>query len=178
MSQQPPTPENLVLVGYTQKPYGLLGEMKVRPTSFDFERHASLSKVYFRKREGAEILELEVRGTRGDGEFWYLKFNGMRTPEAIAHLSGGQLLIPDTERLELPADMIYVSDVPGMEVIDETGAVVGSVVEVLEQGASELLVIGTGMKDIHIPWNDHFVKGIDKAERKVRVDLSALRGLL
>jgi 16S rRNA processing protein RimM len=178
MSQKPPSPEDLVLVGYTQKPYGLLGEMKVRPASFDFERHASLAKVYFRKKDGGEILELDVRGSRGDGEFWYLKFEGLRTPEAIGHLSGGQLLIPDSERLELPADMVYVSDVPGMEVIDETGAVVGSVVEVLEQGASDLLVVGTGNKDIHIPWNDHFVKGIDKGERKVRVDLSALRGLL
>jgi len=173
-----PTPENLVLVGYTQKPYGLLGEMKVRPATFDFDRHASLAKVYFRKKDGGEILELEVRGTRGDGEFWYLKFEGMRTPEAIAHLSGGQLLIPDSERLELPEDMIYVSDVPGMEVLDENGAVVGSVVEVLEQGASEMLVVSTGKKDLHIPWNDHFVKGIDKAGRKVSVDLSALRGLL
>jgi 16S rRNA processing protein RimM len=171
-------PENFVLIGYTQKPYGLVGEMKVRPASFDFDRHATLAKVYFRKREGADIVELEVRGTRADGEFWYLKFKDLRTPEAIAHLSGGQLLIPASERLELPEDMVYISDVPGMDVIDETGAQVGQVVEVLEQGASELLVVNTGKKDIHIPWNDHFVKSIDKAARKVSIDLSALRDLL
>lgn len=171
-------PENLVLIGYTQKPYGLVGELKVRPASFDFDRHAHLDKVYFRKREGAEAEELEVRASRADGEFWYLKFKGLRTPEAVAPFSGGQLLIPDSERLELPADMVYLSDVPGMEVLDETEATVGSVVEVLEQGAGEILVVGTGKKDILIPWNDHFVKGIDKVARKVRVDLSALRGLL
>lgn len=171
-------PENFVLIGYTQKPYGLVGEMKVRPASFDFDRHATLAKVYFRKREGGDITELEVRGTRADGEFWYLKFKDLRTPEAIAHLSGGQLLIPASERLELPEDMVYVSDVPGMDVIDETGAPIGQVVEVLEQGASELLVVHIGKKNIHIPWNDHFVTGIDKAGRKVSVDLSALRDLL
>jgi 16S rRNA processing protein RimM len=171
-------PAHLVLIGYTQKPYGLVGELKVRPASFDFDRHARLEKVYFRKREGAEIAELEVRASRADGEFWYLKFKDLRTPESIAHLSGGQLLIPASERLELPEDMVYLSDVPGMEVIDETGAVVGPVVEVLEQGAGEMLVVGTGKKDILIPWNDHFVKGIDKAARQVKVDLSALRGLL
>ena len=37
--------ENLVLVGYTLKPYGLLGEMKVRPASFDPGRHASVVRV-------------------------------------------------------------------------------------------------------------------------------------
>ena len=171
-------PENLVLVGYTQKPYGLLGELKVRPASFDFDRHASLAKVYFRKREGSAISDLEVRASRADGEFWYLKFVGLKTPEAIAHLSGGQLLIPASERLELPDDMVYLSDVPDMEVFDETGARVGQVVEVLEQGAGEILVVGTGKKEILIPWNDHFVTAIDKAGRKVTVDLSALRDLL
>ncbi len=172
------TPENFVLIGYTLKPYGLVGELKVRPASFDFDRHADLSRIFFRKREGAEVAELEVRDSRADGEFWYFKFKDMRTPEAIAHLSGGQLLIPAEERLELPDDMVYVSDVPGMDVIDETGAAVGPVIEVLDQGAGEILVVGTGRKSIHIPWNDHFVKGIDKAGRKVTVDLSALRGLL
>jgi 16S rRNA processing protein RimM len=174
----PDLPENFILIGYTLKPYGLVGELKVRPASFDFDRHAGLSRIFFRKRDGAEVSELEVRESRADGEFWYFKFKDLRTPEAVAHLSGGQLLLPAEERLELPEDMVYLSDVPGMDVFDETGALVGPVIEVLEQGAGEILVVGTGRKSIHIPWNDHFVKGIDKAGRKVNVDLSALRGLL
>jgi 16S rRNA processing protein RimM len=171
-------PDNLVLIGYTQKPYGLLGELKVTPATFDYDRHAQLSKVYFRKREGAPVEALEIRATRADGEFWFLKFKDLRTPESIAHLSGGQLLIPSEERLELPEDMVYVSDVPGMIVIDEEGKKVGKVAEVLEQGASEILVVATGKKDLLIPWNDHFVKRIDKAERQVLVDISTLRSLL
>jgi 16S rRNA processing protein RimM len=171
-------PDNLVLIGYTQKPYGLLGELKVRPASFDFDRHASLHTVYFRKRDGEEAQALEVRATRADGENWYLKFKDMRTPEAVAPLSGGQLLIAAEERLELPEDMVYVSDVPGMRVIDEKGEDVGKVLEVVEQGPQEMLVVGTGKKEILIPWNDHFVKRIDKAARQVHVDLSVIRGIL
>lgn len=171
-------PENLILIGYTLKPYGLLGEMKIRPTTFDFDRHEDLGTVWFRKRDGEEPQALEVRATRADGEFWFLKFKELKTPEAVAPFSGGQLLIPETERRELPEDMVYVSDVPGMAVVDEADQPVGSVVEVLEQGASEMLVVATGRKDILIPWNDHFVKRIDKAARVVHVDLSALRSIL
>ena len=171
-------PDNLVLIGYTQKPYGLLGELKIRPATFDFERHTDLATVYFRKREGAEVLALEVRATRADSDSWYLKFKDMRTPESIAHLSGGQLLIPSEERLELPEDMVYVSDVPGMIVMDEVGKKLGKVKEVLEQGPNELLVVATGKKDLLVPWNDHFVKRIDKVERVVHVDISTLRSLL
>jgi 16S rRNA processing protein RimM len=173
-----PAPENLILVGYTQKPYGLFGELKIRPTTFDFDRHADLKTVWFRRGAGGEPQALEVRATRADGEFWYLKFKGMLTPEAVAGFSGGQLLIPAEERRELPEDMVYVSDVPGMAVVDEESKPVGSVVEVLEQGATEMLVVATGRKDILIPWNDHFVTRIDKAARIVHVDLSALRNIL
>ncbi|HKP95357.1 MAG TPA: ribosome maturation factor RimM [Fibrobacteria bacterium] len=171
-------PDNLILIGYTQKPYGLLGELKVSPATFDFDRHTGLSTVYFRKRDGDAPEALEVRATRADAENWYLKFKDLRTPEAVARLSGGQLLIPAEERLELPEDMVYLSDVPGMIVIDEEGKTVGKVVEVLEQGAQELLVVGTGRQDMLIPWNDHFVKRIDKTARQVLVDISTLRGIL
>ena len=171
-------PENLVLIGYTQKPYGLLGEVKVRPASFDLDRHASLHTVYFKKRDQDAPEALEVRATRSDGELWFLKFKGMPTPEAVAHLSGGMLFIPVAERLELPKDMIYVSDVPGMKVLDENGQEVGAVKEVLDQGAQDILVVQTRGKEILIPWNDHFVRNIDQAARQVSVDLSALRGIL
>lgn len=172
------TDDQYILIGYTQKPYGLLGEMKVSPTTFDLERHKSLSKIFFRKKLGDEIIPLEIRGTRADQDSWYFKFKDYKTPESIAEFSGGQLLIPIEERLLLPDDMVYVSELPGMKVVDEAGAEVGEVVEVLDQGASELLVIATGSKDIHIPWNDHFVKKIDKLKRIVDVDLTILRDVL
>jgi 16S rRNA processing protein RimM len=173
-----PQTDNFILIGYTQKPFGLLGEMKVRPATFDFDRHATLSKVYFRKKIGDEPELLEVRATRADADSWYLKFKDMKTPETVARLSGGQLLIPAEERLELPEDMVYLSDVPGMAVIDEEGKNIGKVVEVLEQGPQEYLVVAMGKKDILIPWTDHFVIRIDKAAKQVLVDISTLRGIL
>lgn len=170
--------DNLILVGYTLKPYGLLGEMKVRPASWDPERHASLERVFFRKRDGDEAQELEVRASRADNENWFLKFKGMKTPESVAPFSGGFLYVAPEDQAELPADMVYFDDVPGMTVIDEDGKEVGKVAQVVDQGAQELLSVRVGLKEILIPWNDHFVKHIDKAARTVRVDMSTLRGLL
>jgi 16S rRNA processing protein RimM len=102
----------------------------------------------------------------------------MKTPESVAPLSGGYLFIPEAERLELPEDMVYLSDVPGMQVFDEAGAEIGAVSEVVDQGAGELLKVRVGTKEMLIPWNDHFVKSVDKAARRVNVDISTLRGLL
>jgi 16S rRNA processing protein RimM len=170
-------PSDYTLVGVLQKPYGLLGDMKVRPETFDFDRHTSLKRVFARNHAG-DITELDVRATRGDGQFWYLKFEGFRTPEALVDLCGQELLIDSADRLELPEGMVYFSELPGMRVLDERGVDAGEVVEVRETGAVEYMVIRTGKGELPVPWNDHFVKAIDKSARTVTMDLSELRGVL
>ena len=169
---------DFVLIGYTQKPFGLFGELKIRPETFDFNRYTSLSKVYFRKNENEEPIALEIRGSRADAESWYFKFKDYKTPEAVAPFSGGQLLIPIEDRLELPEDMVYLSEMPGMQVVDENGDSVGPLLEIIDQGANDLLIVSTPKKEIHIPWNDHFVKKVDKEKRIITVDLSILRSIL
>ena len=177
-------PTDFTLVGILLKPYGLLGEIKTRPETFDFDRYQSLKRVFARGRTG-EIIDLEIRAARADGQFWYFKFDDHRTPEAVAELSGRELLIDSAERLELPEGMVYFSDIPGMKAVDERGEPAGELVEVREAGATEYLVLRApdaarpeGYKEVLVPWNDHFVKKIDKAERVVHFDLSALRGVV
>ena len=173
-------PADFTLVGVFLKPYGLLGEIKVRPETFDFDRYESLKRVFARDRSG-EILDLTLRASRADDKFWYLKFDGMRTPEAVAELSGRELLIDSAERLELPEGMVYFSDIPGMKAVDERGEPAGELVEVREAGPTEYLVLrplDPEKGEVLVPWNDHFVTKIDKAARVAHLDLSALRGVV
>jgi ribosomal 30S subunit maturation factor RimM len=77
--------------------------------------------------------------------------------------------------------MVYFSDLPGMAVIDETGATAGTVVEVREAGPSEYIVVRTSGDDgveVAVPWQEPFVRKIDKDARTVEMDLSSLRGVL
>lgn len=170
-------PTDFTLIGVLQKPHGLLGDMKVRPETFDFDRHESLERVFARGRTG-EITELKVRATRADAQFWYLKFEGYRTPESLNELCGQELLIDSAERLELPEGMVYFSELPGMRVQDELGGDAGEVIEVRETGATEYIAVQTPKGEILVPWTDHFVKKIDKAARVVHMDLSGLRGVV
>jgi 16S rRNA processing protein RimM len=170
-------PSDYILVGMIQKPYGLLGEVKIKPETFDFNRHETLKRVFARNREG-EIAELTVRANRADNLFWYLKFDDLRTPEAAAFLSGRELLIDAAEKLELPEGMVYFSEVPGMAVVDERGEAVGEILEIRETGSTEYLIVKTATAEVPVPWNDHFVTRIDKAARVVHMDLSQLRGIL
>jgi len=170
-------PTDFTLIGILLKPHGLLGEMKVRPETFDFDRHETLERVFARGRTG-EVTELKVRATRADAQNWFLKFDGYRTPESLIPLCGQELLIDSADRLELPEGMVYFSDLPGMIVHDETGALAGSIIEVRETGATEYLAVQTPKGEILVPWTDHFVIRIDKAARIVHMDLSGLRGVV
>lgn len=170
-------PSDFTLVGMFQKAYGLTGEMKVRPETFDFDRYKSLKRVFARDRDG-DVIPLDVRAARGDGQFWYFRFDGRRTPEAVAELSGRELLIDSAERLPLPEGMVYFSDIPGMRAVDENGAEVGMLGEVRETGAIEYLVIRTADGELPVPWNEHFVTRVDVPARTIHFDLSPLRGVL
>ena len=172
------TSKELILVGVIQKPYGLLGEIKVKPETFDFDRHKQLKQVYCRKRHGEEVETLTVRATRADERYWYLKFEDIKTPEAAAHLSGMELCVGPEEKLELPKGMVYFSDLPGMKAIDEKGEEVGTVLEVMETGVQEFLLLKTTHGEIPVPWNDQYVKKIDVETKTVELDLSMLRGIL
>jgi 16S rRNA processing protein RimM len=170
-------PQDYILVGMIQKPYGLLGEVKIKPETFDFNRHETLKTVYARNREG-EVTPLQVRANRADNLWWYLKFDDHRTPEAVAFLSGRELLIDAAEKLELPEGMVFFSEVPGMAVMDELGNTVGEILEIRETGSTEYLIVKTAAAEVPVPWNDHFVTKIDKAARVIHMDLSQLRGIL
>ena len=170
-------PEDLIRVGSILKPYGLFGELKVRPETFDFGRHALLKKIYCRKF-GGEAETYTVSSSRSDEEYWYLKIEGLRSPEAAAELSGQELLVGPEDRLELPPGLVFHSEIPGMKVRDELGNEFGTVSGVMETGATEYLLVATSKGEIPLPWNGNFVKRIDKETRIVDADLSMLRGVL
>jgi len=173
-----PSPEAYILIGVVQKPFGLIGEIKIKPETFDFDRHKDLKTVTFRLREGGELKQAAVISTRADARYWYLRLDGYRTPEAAAVFSGSELLVPGEEKLELPAGMVYFADIPGCVLHDEHGESVGIVDDVVDQGVQQLFRIKRPQGELLIPWNDHFIKAIDTQGRRIDADLGPLRGVL
>jgi len=169
---------DLVLIGYIQKAFGLVGEVKVKPETFDLKRHGALEYVKVKLQGKDEIVPLKVLGSRDDGEHWFLKFSGLKTPEATAFLSGAELFVEAKDRLDLPENMVYFSDMIGLTVIDETAVAVGPITEVIDQAVQQLLRVDRDGKELLIPWNDHFIKRIDLEKKEVHADLSPLRGVL
>ncbi|KDP21196.1 hypothetical protein JCGZ_21667 [Jatropha curcas] len=136
-----------VEVGYLSSVHGLRGEICVKPaTDFPELRFSKPGKRWLRQPvSGKEIIQevelLEGRGHSGQ-KSWILRFDGIDTVEQARQLVGSTLLVRSDDRPVLEDGEFYSRDLVGMNVIlKETGERVGTVVNVFDNGGSDLLQV-------------------------------------
>lgn len=121
-------------MGRVTRPHGLHGEVVVALVSNRAER--SQSGARYRTDHG----ELVVEDMRPLGQRWLVRFAGVRTREAADALRGTVLqatALPD-------ADALWVHEMVGSVVERGDGTVLGRVVSVVANPASDLLELDTG----------------------------------
>ncbi|CAA3010288.1 uncharacterized protein LOC111412203 isoform X1 [Olea europaea var. sylvestris] len=133
-----------VEVGYISSVHGLQGEVRVKPsTDFPNLRFSKRGRRWLRQQvSGNESLqEIELVEGRGHpGQSWILKFNEIDTVEQAQKLVGSTMLVTKDDRPVLEEGEFYTHDLIGMTVVlKETCEPVGTVVEVFNSGASDLL---------------------------------------
>lgn len=162
--------EPTVSVARIIKTRGIRGEV-VGELLTDFpERFEGLSTVTLASSTGQFPAEIE--------HHWFhqgrivLKFAGWETPEAARELVGCEILIPLSERVELPEDAYYDSDLEGCRVV-EAGRELGRVVSVwrVAGSVSNLVVRKAGELEFLIPFVARFVIAVDLEARRIEVAL-------
>ncbi|KAK4858116.1 hypothetical protein QYF36_011284 [Acer negundo] len=139
------TGSEFVEVGYLSRVHGLQGEICVKPsTDFPELRFSNPGRRWLRQQIlGSEtIQEVElIEGREHYGQkCWILAFDGIDTVDQARLLVGSTLLAREGDRPELENDEFYTRDLVGMRVVlKETGELVGTVVNVFNSGASDLL---------------------------------------
>jgi len=157
------------------KPRGVRGQVRAELLTDFPERFSSLHEVcvVVSEREFQEQIE----------EYWFqkgriiLKFLGRDSREEVEELIGGEVTIPEEQRVPLPEDIYYYSDLRGCSII-ERGQILGKVTDILEIGSAghNLVVTGTDREEFMVPMARRFILSIDPESKKIEVDLPA--GLL
>eukprot|EP00257_Ricinus_communis_P016691 XP_015574939.1 uncharacterized protein LOC8284029 [Ricinus communis] len=136
-----------VEVGYLSSVHGLQGEICVKPsTDFPELRFSQPGRRWLRQQiSGKDMIQevelIEGRGYHGQ-KSWILRFDGIDTVEQARQLVGSTLLVREDDRPELEEGDFYTRDLVGMRVIlKETGQCVGTVVNVFDSGAGDLLQV-------------------------------------
>lgn len=164
----------MAVIGKIVKPYGVHGELKVRPYSDFPERVRSLTRVFL--ETGGTDKAYQVRDAFIHGRFWVLSLIGISTPEAAAQLKGVLVKIPLSERVPLPEGSYYLDELIGLKVYTVNGVLLGTVSEILQTGSNDVYVVdragspeGTGQ--LLIPALKTVVVGIDPALKRMEVVL-------
>ena len=127
----------------------------------------------------------EVRIFNGEREYWeeiekhwfhknrvILKFRGRDRPEEVEELIGGDVQVSQDQRVSLPQDSYYHSDLIGCEVV-ENKEVLGGVTGILETGAAgcNLVVTRADGGEFMVPLVRKFVLGVDVGKKVIQVNL-------
>ena len=157
-----------IKIGVIVKAQGIKGEVKVTPYTDDVSRFLALKKAYI-KKDGA-MQPIKVMGARTDGKSAYLLLERVYDRNAAELMRGTELFVDRENAVPLPEGRYFIVDLLGSEVLDEKGAVLGRLTEVLQPGANDVFVVKPESgEDILIPVVDAFVLSIDAKAKRITV---------
>lgn len=128
---------DLVTVGQLGGAFGVHGDVRVK--SFCADPAAIADYAPFQTDTGTEFAQMVLTGQVKGG--FSARIDGITTKEQADALKGVQLLVPRDRLPQLPDDEFYYADLIGLDVVDTGGALLGTVKDVHNHGATDLLEI-------------------------------------
>lgn len=161
-----------IRVGLIGKPSGLEGFVTVRVETDDEGRFAP--GLSFPGPAGNHLVIETVRDAdRGI----HLRFQGYRSRERAEELRGHALTIAEEDRRVLDDDEFWPDELAGMRVVDQGGALIGAVIELVEGSAQDRLVIKRPNDVVvEVPFVFDLVPDVDRTTRTVTI--VAMPGLI
>lgn len=124
-------------IGFLRRPHGVRGEI-VMDLHTDFpERIKSGRKVLV----GEKRQPLTFDTVRPHGSGMLVSFCGVDTPEDAGAFRNQWVYVKASDLPPLPEGQYYEYQLIGLDVVDETGAVLGKLSEILETGANDVYVV-------------------------------------
>lgn len=162
----------MVIMGRVASAFGIRGWVKVQPFSEYVDSLLDYKTWHLGHEEGpwrkVEIAQAEVHD-----KTLAVQFPDCVDRNAAEKLKGLLIAVP---RSSLPAQgdgEYYWTDLIGLSVINEVGETLGTVAELLETGANDVLVVRGGAAEILIPFLASVIKHVDLAAKTIQVDWSA-----
>ncbi len=166
-----PSPE-WVIVGRLRKSHGLRGEIIVEPITDAPAEVFSAGRVLFAGDAAGDPLphpsELTVRESRPHANgLLAVRFEEMSDRDEASRWTNRYLFAPATELEPPSAGEVYLHELEGMQVVLESGELVGTIANVFELPQGLALDVLRTQGSVLIPFNDVFIHEVKRAERTV-----------
>jgi 16S rRNA processing protein RimM len=144
-----------VLVGV----HGIHGELKLQLWTDTPDHLKSIRSVWI----GEEQQTRRLTGVRLTPDRALIRIAGVSSPEVARTFVGQTLYIAGTDARPLDEGELFLYQLVGLRVSQEDGTEIGSIADVIETGANDVLVIKppAGGPDILYPHHREFVVGVD-----------------
>ena len=159
-----------VVVGRVGRPHGVQGDVSVEVRTDEPDRRFTVGSVLLTDR--SSVGDVTVARVRWHSGRLLLHFEDVDDRVSAEGLRG-MLLSVEIDPAQLPTgpDEYYDHQLVGLSVVDQTGAVIGEVAEVVH-GAQDLLVVQRSEGVVAmVPFVRELVPDVDLAQRRVITDL-------
>jgi 16S rRNA processing protein RimM len=164
--------DKAISVGYTRKPHGLKGEIKLH-----------LEEKYVEDVLNTDIILIEIKGKKTPffvedvriGNNIIAKFEEIDTPEAAMAIAAKALflreqdILPDDLR-EMDVDVEPYAHCTGYMLFNDNKNI-GIVDSLIEYPQQMMALIKYDNRDVLVPLNTHFVMKLDDAKKEIYLDL-------
>lgn len=162
-----------LVVGKLRSPHGVRGEILMTVMT-DFPDRIQPGVTFYLGEGYAPVV---VASVRHHNKGLLLRFKGVDTREDVARFRNQDIFVSSEDRPPLPKGEYYLHELIGMQVITDSGELLGVLSEMIETGATNVYVIRREAKaDVLIPATDEVILDIDVKKKTMRVHL--LEGLL
>ena len=158
-----------ITIGRIIQTHGTGGYVKAVPYSGIPERFIELKTVYIDSDEGIQGFIIEDVQLQNGASL--LKLRGVETREAARVFLKKELLVPEEQKISLPANSYFIHELIGCAVFDIHGQYIGQLEEVLVHAGSDIYVVRREDQETLIPAVSEFVKEIRPDEKKILVAL-------
>jgi 16S rRNA processing protein RimM len=161
---------DLVAIGRVVKPQGRKGEVLVEILSDRPDRFARLRSVFLPAPAGGS-REASVQSVWPHKGRMVVKLADVDSIDAAEGLRGLELRIGEEELQPLPAGSYYHHQLRGLRVEEASGRELGRVADLMETGATVVLVVRGSAGETLIPLAEAFVRTVDLAAGRLVVEI-------
>jgi 16S rRNA processing protein RimM len=157
-----------VIVGAIGGAFGVQGEVRLKSYCADPQAIADYTPLY--TEDGRTFAQVVLTGQLKNG--FTARLDGVVTKEDADALRNVNLYAPRDIMPSLPDDEYYYADLIGLTVVDTGGVTLGTVKNVMDHGAGDLLeIIAPGQSEtILLPFTQAAVPTVDLSAKRIVAD--------
>lgn len=175
MTSTPSAPEQppFLLLGRVLRPHGIRGELRIEVFTAYPERIVAGMTVAIGPdpRDPTTAIDYEITQVRAHQKYLILRVEGVPDRSAADLLREQHVMIALENAVPLDDDEVYLYQIIGLAVHTQDGETIGTVTEIIETGANDVLIVHGPRGEILLPFIDDCVLDVDVDGGRITVNL-------